>query len=240
MKSWMRTLPWVLGVAVLLLAFGAVAWMILSGPLTDIPTEPPTEDPTEAPTEDPTEPPATKLVRQEMQEGVSFPDIYDWSPYMSGRSKGLKLAVELSPMQEGAEITFEIEVNEGTLLQKPGWPIDNSWKQSVLFDHFTAENGKIFFWHPRIYWFDENDEMHFEQNKVDSVYVDIIVRENENIVGFAVVKIWMVDEASLSYRPTVIKNVRYPMVDGKYQNVSQNTVQNDIVRAKVEHEQASQ
>jgi len=240
MKSWIRILLWALVVAVLLIAIGAVAWMILSGPLTDIPTEPPTEDPTETPTEDPTEPPAAELVRQEMQEGVSFPDIYDWSPHMSGRSRGLKLAVELSPMQEGAGITFEIKVNEGTLLQQPGWPVDNQWKQSVLFDHFTAENGKIFYWKPGIYWFDENDEMHYDRNEVDFVYVDIIVRENENIVGFAVVKIWMVDEASLSYRPTVIKNVRYPMADGKYQNVSLNAVQNDIVRAKVEHEQASQ
>ena len=235
MKSWMRRLPWVLGVSVLLIAIGIVTLMILNGPKPHL-----SNDPTEPPTEDSTEPPVADPVRQEMQEGVSFPDIYDWSPYMSGRSKGLKLAVELTPMQEGAKITFEIKVAEGTLLQDPGWPVDNRWKQAVMFDHFTAENGKVFYWNPKVYWFDENDKLQASgDNKLDFVYVDIIVRENENIVGFAVVKIWLVDEVSLDYRPTVVKNIRYPMVNGKYQNVVLKTVKNDIARAKWDLEQTA-
>ena len=236
MKSWVRNLFWVLGVAVLL-AIGVVAWMIVNGPinpqLSDTPTETPTEEPTEPPVADP--------VRQQMQEGVSCPlaDLgADWSPTLSAWI-GLPLTVELEPMQQGAEVTLEVWSSGGSLLQDPDNPRDNPWKQAVLFDHFTAENGKNFYWNPSVYWFDENDKVKSDYNLVhDYVYVDIIVREGENIVGFAVVKIWMVDENACSYRPTVIKNVRYSMVDGKYQNVALETVQQDIAQAKQEHEQA--
>lgn len=224
MKSRMGTLPWVLGVAVLLIAIGTVMLMILNKPaidsqLSDISTEPPVADP----------------VRQELQEGVTSDS--DWSVTVSSLL-GVPLQLELAPMQEGAVVTFEVEVGKGSFLQEPANPRENPWKQAVLYDHFSAENGRIFYWNPRDYWFDENDKVNSSEDDCDYTYVDMIVREDDNIVGFAVAKIFAV-ELGYSYKAEIVKIVRYPMVNGKYQNVAMATVRQDIAEAKRACEQAA-
>ena len=69
----------------------------------------------------------------------------------------------------------------------------------------------------------------------DEVYIDIVLREGENIVGYAVVKIYRNDldtdpEQAYTYYAKLLKSVSFPKVNGTYQRITA-----EYVEAEMDH-----
>ena len=112
-----------------------------------------------------------------------------------------------------ANAIFEISVDKGNL-----WTTGARYLQTV-----TVNNGDTVRWHE----FDQ--ELGYQY--IELAYADIIVKVDDNIVGYAVVKITKVDN-SLSYDAEIIKSSTFPKVDGQYQKVTQKQVEAKIKAAK--------
>lgn len=108
---------------------------------------------------------------------------------------------------------FEISVDKGNL-----WTTGARYLQTV-----TVNNGDTVRWHE----FDQE----WGYQYIELAYADIIVKVDDNIVGYAVVKITKVDN-TLSYDAEIIKSSTFPKVDGQYQKVTQKQVEAKIKAAK--------
>ena len=78
-----------------------------------------------------------------------------------------------------------------------------------------------------------NPDMLSQTNDVH--YVDVLVREQEHLVGYAVIKIQskITTVGGKAYFANVIKNTFYPKTnDGQYQTVSENYVREKIQEIK--------
>ena len=112
-----------------------------------------------------------------------------------------------------ANAIFEISVDQGNL-----WTTGARYLQTV-----TVNNGDTVRWHE----FDQE----WGYQDIELAYADIIVKVDDNIVGYAVVKITKVDN-TLSYDAEIIKSSTFPKVDGQYQKVTQKQVEAKIKAAK--------
>ncbi len=78
-----------------------------------------------------------------------------------------------------------------------------------------------------IYWTpDDNDEI------IDLAYIDVIVKVENKIIGYAVIKITNRSENYEDPNAEIIKSVIFPKIDGKYQMVTQSQVKRRIAAAK--------
>lgn len=139
----------------------------------------------------------------------------------------------------------EIELNESVILPReadwsmannvvPGLPLELSYPDEyVNFTMRTSdgvlrsnENGRSQF-HGRklvlpnnstIYWnnLSDNNENEVLLNVIS--YIDIIIRANEHIVGYVVIRIYPVTEFKQGhvYSAKMLKSVSFPKVDGEY------------------------
>ena len=68
-------------------------------------------------------------------------------------------------------------------------------------------------------------------------YIHVILRADDHIVGFCVIKISLVDEsvavANRQFRFEVLSSVSYPQVNGRYQNVAEEDVQRHILDVRL-------
>ena len=71
------------------------------------------------------------------------------------------------------------------------------------------------------------------EQSVDMDYVDIVVKVNKNIIGYVVIKINRVGDSWLNYTPTILKSVTFPKVNGRYQKVTEEYVQQQIKQVKI-------
>lgn len=70
-------------------------------------------------------------------------------------------------------------------------------------------------------------------------YIDIIIREDTTIVGYAVVKIELdhldaTTEYPCTYYATLVKSVSFPKVNGSYQNITYEYVRMEMEQLKSE------
>lgn len=150
-----------------------------------------------------------------MQEGVELPLNYNWSMAISSRpGLPLKLSADEYP-----NVTFEISFEEGTLLL---------WEDNTI----AAMNSPLEIGNDTtIYW--TNVYPTFEEYMGATAYINIVIREEENIVGYAVVKIYTNDlenAPTQSYNAKLLKSVSFPKVNGKYQRITSEYVQSEMKR----------
>ena len=110
-----------------------------------------------------------------MQEGIELPTDYKWSLAMSSRP-GLPLKLSAT---EYDDLSFEVSVDGGTLLLWEGNKI------TYLGSSFNTGNDTTVYW-TNLSQTGEND---FERYMGTTAYINIIIHEGENIVGYAVVEI---------------------------------------------------
>lgn len=148
-----------------------------------------------------------------MQEGIELPLDYNWSLAISSRpGLPLKLSADEYP-----NVTFEVSVDNGKLLL---W--ENN-KISAMSSPFEVENGTTIYW-TNIYRADE-------KYMGTTAYINIIIRDGKNILGYAVVNIYTSDlenAPAQSYYAKLLKSVSFPKVDGKYQKITSEYVQSEI------------
>ncbi len=189
-----------------------------------------------------------------LEEGIVVPMEFTWDPSISLTSVGLGLPFRFSVPEEdypGREITFEIWLSGGDF-QHLEYMVDfldyfagkddsvDSYEvlcARYLGNHFTIPNNKRLWWREMGHVFDEeNREVHYVELDEDRVFVDVILRADRYIIGYAVMEILDVDgDAGFVYHTQMLKSVSFPQVNGKYQKVSEKYVLEQI---QLVHDQA--
>ena len=144
-----------------------------------------------------------------MQEGIALPTDYKWSLAMSSRP-GLPLKLSAT---EYDDLSFEVSVDGGTLLLWEGNKI------TYLGSSFNTGNDTTVYW-TNLSQTGEND---FERYMGTTAYINIVIHEEENIVGYAVVEISTNDlenEPAQTYSIKLLKSISFPKVNGEYQKIT--------------------
>jgi len=148
-----------------------------------------------------------------MQEGIELPLNYNWSMAMSSRpGLPLKLSADEHP-----NITFEVSAEGGALLL---WE-DN--KITAMKSPFEIGNDTTIYW--------TNIYPTFEEYMESTAYINIVIQEEENIVGYAVVKVYTNDlenAPAQTYYAKLLKSVSFPKINGKYQKITSEYVQSEM------------
>lgn len=100
---------------------------------------------------------------------------------------------------EDENLTFECRADEGYLLY-----------QSQYHKEITLSSGET------VHWAFSDTEWIHKDVPVD--YVDIVVKEEDRIVGYAVIRITQRD--GMDFSAKVVKSVMFKKIDGKYQSVT--------------------
>ena len=158
-----------------------------------------------------------------MQEGIELPTDYKWSLAMSSRP-GLPLKLSVT---EYDDLSFEVSVDGGTLLLWEGNKI------TYLGSSFNTGND------PTVYWtnLSQTGENDFERYMGTTAYINIVIHEEENIVGYAVVEISTNDlenEPAQTYSIKLLKSISFPKVNGEYQKITAEYVAAEMEQIKSE------
>lgn len=158
-----------------------------------------------------------------MQEGIELPTDYKWSLAMSSRP-GLPLKLSAT---EYDDLSFEVSVDGGTLLLWEGNKI------TYLGSLFNTGNDTTVYW-TNLSQTGEND---FERYMGTTAYINIVIHEEENIVGYAVVEISTNDlenEPAQTYSIKLLKSISFPKVNGEYQKITAEYVAAEMEQIKSE------
>ena len=158
-----------------------------------------------------------------MQEGIELPTDYKWSLAMSSRP-GLPLKLSTT---EYDDLSFEVSVDGGTLLLWEGNKI------TYLGSSFNTGNDTTVYW-TNLSQTGEND---FERYMGTTAYINIVIHEEENIVGYAVVEISTNDlenEPAQTYSIKLLKSISFPKVNGVYQKITAEYVAAEMEQIKSE------
>ena len=158
-----------------------------------------------------------------MQEGIELPTDYKWSLAMSSRP-GLPLKLSAT---EYDDLSFEVSVDGGTLLLWEGNKI------TYLGSSFNTGNDTTVYW-TNLSQTGEND---FERYMGTTAYINIVIHEEENIIGYAVVEISTNDlenEPAQTYSIKLLKSISFPKVNGEYQKITAEYVAAEMEQIKSE------
>ncbi len=158
-----------------------------------------------------------------MQEGIELPTDYKWSLAMNSRP-GLPLKLSTT---EYHDLSFEVSVDGGTLLLWEGNKI------TYLGSSFNAVSDTTVYWTN----LSQTGESDFERYMGTTAYINIVIHEEENIVGYAVVEIYTSDlenEPTQTYFAKLLKSVSFPNVNGEYQKITTGYVTAEMGQIKSE------
>lgn len=116
-------------------------------------------------------------------------------------------------------VQFNCIVDKGNFL------INNS--QNVK--NVTLKSGDGFHWRP--YEKDENGQF-TSKYKVERAFVEIILKNDENIIGYAIVEMYPVGKAKLSFKAKTLKSAIFPKIEDEYQNITEYQVRSIINKIK--------
>ena len=125
------------------------------------------------------------------------------------------------------DLSFEVSVDGGTLLF---W---ESNKITYLGSSFNTGNDTTVYW-TNLSQTGEND---FERYMGTRAYINIVIHEEENIVGYAVVEISTNDlenEPAQTYSIKLLKSISFPKVNGEYQKITAEYVAAEMEQIKSE------
>ena len=166
-----------------------------------------------------------------LETGVTFPCGSAWHPGTNA-VPGLPVTLLIvEPDFRNSSIQFEISIDGGCFIRLPDSEsrgfLDTYNGQPILYpDNFTVGNCST------IYWL-ENGSIDFDG---DIAYVDIVIYQEDNIVGYAVLRIDRVYDPDCgrtnSFCITLVDSVAFSKIGGHYQNVPESYVRNRIEEVK--------
>ena len=187
-----------------------------------------------------------------LKQGIALPSEYVWRTDLSHRGYGMPLTLSISEdAYPGMEISFEILASDGCFRhfhfgfddrlpnislggngqidEKTFYEVN---KKGFLGNHFIVEY--TIYWHFANAVQDiENERFILSDRRQPFAYADIIIWADENIVGYATVKFLDINEEngmSRLYSASVLEAVSFPKVDGKFQDVSRQYVEEQFDR----------
>ena len=183
-----------------------------------------------------------------LEEGSTLaPDLF-WDGSYSSHGRGLPLHLSIQDdLYPGMDITLECSVSDGSLRHDP-LPLDKDspeyekyhehlgyfhMLEAYLGNHCVTKNNYKLYWRPDTLVFDEEKYSYdYQHNFKDSqAFLDIIIRADGQIVGYAVIEFYADLDRYVSiwgyekFYARVLKTVSFPKVDGQYQNVSREYVE---------------
>lgn len=185
-----------------------------------------------------------------LQEGITVPMKYTHLPNVSLLKNLLGLPFHFSIFEkeyENAEITFEIWLSGGDF-ENLYYLYEFSGKEDCVDEyevlraryaggHCTIKNNTKLWWKETGHIFDEqNRKVHHVEPESDQVFVDIILRADEHIIGYAVIEIMDIDgRGGFVYHTSMLKSVSFPKIEGEYQTVAEEYVKKQF---QIVHSQA--
>jgi hypothetical protein len=194
-----------------------------------------------------------------LEQGVKFTPEYIFNPganYQPSFPISFDVQHEL---YQGMQISFEVNTNAGIFEKHlPGdlSHVDKSLTEQYLYyyfgQHFTVDADTTIYWKPLAFDY-EYMRVQFEKGNNDlsqtyrelpypegPVYVDIIIRAANHIVGYCVIEI-TVDSAVTGVYANVfsfeiVSMISFPQVNGQWQNVTDQYVYNQIQKTHLENE----
>lgn len=138
-----------------------------------------------------------------------------WSPTMS-IIPGLPVEFNYS----NADTVFEITAQDGDLVLSNGGIIE------ILGQSCEIKNAKNIYWR-------NSDGNSKTDVYAECTYLSVIVYENGNIIGFAVINIYPYSESSMvegSFGAKILESVSFEKINGAYQKIDKNAVLSKIER----------
>lgn len=148
------------------------------------------------------------------------------------------------PKNDSSIVEFPVQSYNATYSSIPGLPIKltlddavfectidmGSFSYNELISHQSISSGETVFWCPT---YNENGKASATRNYVtcNNGYVDIIIKKEEHIVGYVVVYVYG-DENNFAFYPEVLASVVFPKKMGKYQDVTEEYVLEQIKNEK--------
>lgn len=186
-----------------------------------------------------------EIVSAELEAGIAVENTHYW-PLIMNRYPGLPvfLSVETEEFPKD-KITYDIRVDHGEYLD---WG-NTGVRVNSMGKAFSIPNDV------RIYWTLRDDVLLWDDgDKLDVVYTTITILCEDHIIGYALLRFdraygrdvlnaypgladtWIghEDEPAYAYWSNLIASVSFPKIDGKYQDISQNYVDECINKVKNE------
>lgn len=135
----------------------------------------------------------------------------------------------------GMDITFHIKANCGEfhgdyMLDKykenPEDKIGTA-ASTFLGDDFFIENGETVEWS----YFPTRHDWEGAEERDGGIFADVIIRADDHIIGYAVVRMVKVPD-TVFYAATRLACEYYPMVDGEFQEITEEYIDQQIANAK--------
>jgi len=99
--------------------------------------------------------------------------------------------------------------------------VTNFEEENVIFE-CKAKNGFIFSGDNIFYWSVQSPGMsHWGGLTYYQDYISVVAKTENNILGYGVIEVLLSEDSATA---TVIKSVKFPMVDGEYQHITQSQV----------------
>lgn len=169
-----------------------------------------------------------------LEEGVELPWKYAWSPALNV-VRGLPIQLDFpDECFDDAIITLQISTTGGSFYGEPVRYLDPVTQKyelanNYLGDSFSVSNHKKIFWFLTSKKYDSQTQEYTPNGEIarGSSYVDIVIRADGQIVGYAVVEIYELQRdgvpdgvPTLSYKARVVEMASFPKIDGEYQFVT--------------------
>lgn len=191
---------------------------------------------------------ATDIAAMEDYELVEEPEFSHksvWSPYL-GVSGGISLTLMIAEeSMQNAEITFDVTTNYGELYADyysdkygDGNTISQAKDAAFLDKRGQISNGETVYWEGMELWDltdaqpDGGRNMGEVLAQIGSVYMDVVIKADGNIVGYALFEMVSMDDNSCIFSVALRNSVYYPAVDGEFQAVSEEYVRQEIEKTK--------
>ena len=178
----------------------------------------------------------SKMTTYELTEGVvSHP--YEWTFAMNSLY-GLPLTLRVEDeLWKNQPLTFYVETEYGgyygdihnAKYKKNENDSVASLKDVNFGNAFEVENGETIFWTAKEIYAQSAEKgispFEFLENIGNTIYTRIIIRCEDHIVGYAMVKI---THSEGWYTASVVRSVFYPLVDGQFQQITEEYVRKEM------------
>ena len=141
------------------------------------------------------------------------------------------------------EITFDLCANYGELYDRTYVSRDIAYDPDAmsvndgafLGKKTTLQNKALFYWEGyELVELCEGRTIGEVMDEIGPVYVEVIIRADEAIIGYAVFEMYSMDDKEPAFMVRLKANTFYPKIDGQFQNVTEDYVHKAIEESKQE------
>lgn len=197
-----------------------------------------------------------------LEEGVEFTSSVTYDPTISYRQHYPFTFSMDESLYPGMEITLEVKSDVGIFYKREPFnllmlnmtPIQY-YLASHYGQHFTVSANKPIYWEPDGFDYEYMKTAYGEgKTVIEEVYkpvkfeespafIDVVIRADDLIVGYCVIEIYEINvddgHPDKEFSFTLLTMVSFPQVEGRWQKVTEEYVQNEINRIHAEREERS-